>query len=112
MNEETDNRKPEAERQFAPVSVRPTVYAYGVKPLYGGPNGEHFQELPDGKILLWKPHAFLHYWIDEGLNYHECVNEIGEMPGCLWVTRGKFKVELYGPNNYTVKSAYRPSSAT
>lgn len=111
MSKPKNKRKPasvataEAKGHSDQRLVRPTVYAYGVKPLYGGPNGEHFLELPDGKILLWKPHAFLHYWIDEGLNYHECVKETGEMPGCLWVTQSKFKVELHGPNNYTVKSA-------
>lgn len=84
--------------------ARPEVYAYGVKPIYGGPGGKHFQELESGEALIWEAHAFLHYWIDERLNYHECVKETGKIPECLWVT-GKFKVELNGPNNYTIKPA-------
>ncbi len=86
------------------TATRPTVYAYGVKPLYGSQNGEHFQERDDGKILLYEPYGFLHYWIDQRLQYGECVKQTGEIPDCLWVTHSHFKVELHGPNNYTVSS--------
>lgn len=78
------------------------VYAYGVKPLYGGPDGEHFQELPDGLIVLWQPYAFLHYWIDDSLAYHECSTDSSAMLEIQWVNDSRRKVELRGPNDYTV----------
>ena len=80
------------------------VYVYGVKPLYGGPTGAHFHEPQPGIIMLWEPHSFLHYWIDDRLRYHECVKATGEMPECRWVTQSKFKVELSGPGCYSIKS--------
>ena len=86
-------------------AMNTAIYAYGVQPLYGSPNEKHFYELFDGTILLWKPHSFLHYWIDDRLVYHDCIKETGDIPQCLWVTHSKFKVELHGPNNYTIKSA-------
>lgn len=78
-----------------------TVYAYGVKPLYGGPNGEHFQQMDVGTIMLWKPYAFLHYWIDQELQYHEEEKQDAEMPQMGWIN-GQFKVDLRGPRDYTI----------
>jgi hypothetical protein len=82
---------------------RVNVYAYGIKPLYGGPDGKRFQQFDDGIIATWKPYAFLHYWIDDKLQYHEEEKLTGEEPKLSW-TRSKFHVELRGPSDYTISS--------
>jgi hypothetical protein len=79
------------------------VYAYGIKPLYGGPDGSHFKECGNGYIALWKPHAFLHYWIDDQLKYGEEEKPTGDEPQLGWI-RGKFHVELRGPRDCTISS--------
>jgi len=79
------------------------VYAYGIKPLYGGPDGKHFQQFDDGIIATWKPYTFLHYCVDDKLIYREEEKQTGDMPEVNWV-KSRFKVTLRGPRDYTIES--------
>lgn len=81
-----------------------SVYAYGIQPIYGGPQGRHYQWRDDGGIILWEPYAYHHYWIDENLQYGERTRDTSAMPQCLLVTSTTFEVELRGPRDYIIKS--------
>jgi len=78
------------------------VYAYGVKALYGSKDGKHFEELFDGSILIFNAYSYIHYWIDDKLQYHECIKDFGDIPDCGWIQNNHLKVELFEPRDYKI----------
>lgn len=76
------------------------VYAYGIKPLYGGPDGTRFNQISTGEIITWKPFSFLHYWIDSELAYKEELRADGKFPDLTFCSGKGVKVELNGPQDF------------
>ncbi len=79
------------------------VYAYGVLNL----------NPPEHVILPWKSKpeytkvfepVFMHYWIDEHLQYHQEKRPTASWPDLVFVESRTVRVELRGPEDYTIYS--------
>jgi len=88
------------------------VYAYGVKSIHYGPGGcssdiIHGRELDETgawrnyKCLVTYQTEYLHYWVDDKLQYGEELRPTAEVPRLNFVSGG-YKVDLRGPSDYII----------
>ena len=82
-----------------------SVFAYGVVPTNPP---ETFANHRGNMETHYHDTEYLHFWIDDALQYGEEVRKSAAIPaGLTWVTRTGVKVELHGPGMYTITGGAR-----
>lgn len=78
------------------------AYAYSIMPIYPNPGGRPHEMLDDGTVIQFTCSSYLHYWVDENLQYHQKISARGVFPKIEWPAGSHITVTLVRPGEYTV----------
>ena len=76
------------------------VFAYGVVPTNPP---ETYENCLGNTETKWSATRYLHYWIDENLQYQAEVRDTPLIPeGICWLSRSGISIDLRGPMDYVI----------